>query len=438
MDRKKRYFATAISNLAAAYDKYRGVYDKSLLRKSTFPDRFFTVAESEVRFALSKSEKLSRKTGLPGDRPVLIETLLNTADLRNDHETGLGAYVLGTEVPVVRLWDPNGSDKQAAWTPWKLEDALAQSLIVASEILHHWEDIRPRSLSWLPIGHACQASCPFCFSKSSVSEDYRGKISKDLNLAGIARRAGELGAERAVITGGGEPTLLNTKQLREGIETLSSELGRTIMITNGHLLGRGRGKYDLECVRGWAEAGLSVLAVSRHAADDQRASALMGLEVNTAGAVEAAAAVGITPRLIAVLQKGGVECEETLSDYLDWAVANGVKEINFKELYVSTALESSWADMEANRFSDRNAVPLSLILDHAERNGWKLASKLPWGAPVFEGRHNGVIIKVAAYTEPSVHWERANGIARSWNIMANGDVLASLEDADSRIDLNGL
>ena len=40
---------------------------------------------------------------------------------------------------------------------------------------------------------------------------------------------------------------------------------------------------------------------------------------------------------------------------------------------------------------------------------------------------------MAAYTEPSVMWERENGLLRSWNMMSDGSVLASLEDAESVI-----
>ncbi|MEZ0091017.1 hypothetical protein ABH925_002176 [Streptacidiphilus sp. EB129] len=40
---------------------------------------------------------------------------------------------------------------------------------------------------------------------------------------------------------------------------------------------------------------------------------------------------------------------------------------------------------------------------------------------------------IAAYTEPSLLWERTSGIARSWNVMADGRCDASLEDQASEI-----
>ena len=429
---------TALSNLAAAYDKYPRVYDKSRLPKSTFPDRFFTTDLSGIAVGLAKATKLCSKTSKPGDMPIVVETSACIEQLRDDHETGIGAYWTGTTAEVSALWNPNGSVDPANWSPWKLEDALAQSLAVSADVLHPWSAVKPRSLSWLPVGHACQASCPFCFSKASASENYRGKLAKGMDLKAVSEVARRQGAQRAVITGGGEPTLLKASQLRDGIEVLAAAFGRVVMITNGHLLGSRDETRAYADVKSWADAGLNVLAVSRHAASDENAARLMGLNVDTGAAVRVARRAGITPRLIAVLQKGGVEDLASLDAYLDWAVANEVCEINFKELYVSTSLESDWSDRAANLFSEENAVPLSLILDTAAARGWPAVATLPWGAPVFEASHGGRTIKIAAYTEPSVHWERANGIARSWNVMADGTVMASLEDHNSRIDYNEL
>ncbi|MBY3432757.1 radical SAM protein [Rhizobium laguerreae] len=438
MPLQKRYFATALSNLAPAYDKYAKVYDKTRLPLSTFPDRFFTLELSEISIGLEKAARLALKTGRAGDRPIVVETMVDDASLRRDHLTGLGAYFFGTTTQISALFDATGSAARDNWKTWKLADALAESMAVGSDVLLPWDRVRPRSLSWLPVGHACQAACPFCFSKASVSENYRGKLAKGMDLKAVSLVAKRLGAERAVITGGGEPTLLNAKQLRDGIDTLASTLGRTIMITNGHLLGSRPHGRAYEDVKSWADAGLSVLAISRHGASNEDAERLMGLSVKTDVAIGLAHEVGIVPRLIAVLQKGGVEDEASLDAYLDWAVEHGVGEINFKELYVSTSLESTWSDRAANLFSEYNTVPLSLILNAAKSRGWTTESTLPWGAPVFGAVHKGQPIKIAAYTEPSVHWERANGVARSWNVMADGTVMASLEDHNSQVNYHEL
>jgi len=60
---------------------------------------------------------------------------------------------------------------------------------------------------------------------------------------------------------------------------------------------------------------------------------------------------------------------------------------------------------------------------------------LPWGAPVFQLNVEGKQMSVAAYTEPSVAWELRNKMCRSWNLMADGQCYASLEDLESLQDI---
>jgi hypothetical protein len=80
-------------------------------------------------------------------------------------------------------------------------------------------------------------------------------------------------------------------------------------------------------------------------------------------------------------------------------------------------------------------VPLSLVTGFSDRHGFKVESRLPWGAPVYGSRWLGRLLRIAAYTEPSLFWERAHGIARSWNVMADGRCHVSLEDRASEIKL---
>ena len=42
---------------------------------------------------------------------------------------------------------------------------------------------------------------------------------------------------------------------------------------------------------------------------------------------------------------------------------------------------------------------------------------------------------IAAYTEPSVSWELAQGECRSWNLLADGRCYASLETKHSEINI---
>jgi hypothetical protein len=118
-------------------------------------------------------------------------------------------------------------------------------------------------------------------------------------------------------------------------------------------------------------------------------------------------------------------------------VEQGVPELCFKELYVSTTLESAYHDNPENTWSRTHQVSLSLVPQFFEDAGFKVVHRLPWGAPVYEGMWNGKKLTVAAYTEPSLYWERVNGVARSWNIMASGQCLVSLEDLQSGLPGTG-
>src|SRR4029077_5531394 len=62
--------------------------------------------------------------------------------------------------------------------------------------------------SVLPVRFACNLTCPFCFSKSSISSlaADRAKCSR-LDAENSYAFARERGATRLVITGGGEPLL---------------------------------------------------------------------------------------------------------------------------------------------------------------------------------------------------------------------------------------
>ena len=149
---------------------------------------------------------------------------------------------------------------------------------------------------------------------------------------------------------------------------------------------------------------------------------------------------GLNLRLICVLQQGGVDSREALADYLSWAAAHRVRELCFKELYVSTTLASRYYAAPENSWSHAHQVPLAWLMQTLRGWGFVQTDELPWGAPVFSGVWTAadgatLQLRIAAYTEPSVFWERSQGLARSWNLMADGTCLASLEDPDSAIAL---
>ena len=120
---------------------------------------------------------------------------------------------------------------------------------------------------------------------------------------------------------------------------------------------------------------------------------------------------------------------------LEWVCQTGVKQITFKELYVATSHESVYYDNKTNIWSKNNQIPLSLVINYLEQNEAELISSLPWNSPIYKYKHKGTTLQIAAYTEPSVYWERSTGICRSWNLMTDGKCYASLEDKNSLLDI---
>jgi len=229
-------------------------------------------------------------------------------------------------------------------------------------------------------------------------------------------------------------------RLVDFIRVGTATLGKSVLITNGHHLTKLDEAQRIKFLTDYATAGLSVLAISRHHYNETTNERLMSLMTPAGVIADTWRHLGcqwpkMHLRFICVLQQGGVEDLDSLQHYIDWATSLGVTEICFKELYVSTSVESVYHNNAANVWSYQHQTPLSIVLTLARQQGWEELGRLPWGAPVFKGLWRGRPVQIAAYTEPSLFWEQTHGIARSWNLMADGRCLVSLEDRGSELRL---
>lgn len=417
-----------LSNWLRGFDRYAMKYSKARIAESTFPDAFYMLREDEPRTpGLEKARRLVRKLGRANDRVLALRATLPTgpeAMQPNDVTgTGIGWRWPRAEVPLSGVAWVND---EGELNPTRHEEVTAQAYRVEGAGLRAWRECRPRSFSVLPVARACQASCSFCFSKASVSDVTRQRqqpLEEQLAWAELARVRG---AERAVITGGGEPTLLRAPALRALVAGLSKRFPSTLLISNGALL-------DAELLHSLADAGLTTLALSRHGLDLEHDAQLMKLTVDSGAIARRASSLGLRTRAICVLQRGGVDSAQKVRQYVERSAGEGFAEVCFKELYVSSLAENPWAPSAVNRHCEANQVPLASAIEALTSMGLVRAAELPWGSPVFEGEVRGRPIKVAAYTEPSVGWERAHGLVRSWNLLADGKCLASLEDPASEL-----
>jgi molybdenum cofactor biosynthesis enzyme MoaA len=432
------YHVTVLSNFARAFDKYRRQYRKSAIPESRYPNEFYLLPIDQIGVGVTKASRLRDRTEVAGNQLLALQADLPIGSLKPNLRSGIGKVWPSPDLPVARLFRIEGNGTLG--TQVSIEDAMAGSLALHARSWTPFESIRPRSVSFLPIARGCQAACPFCFSEASASFDQRqGRLDSE-EVRQWVTLAHTAGAERAVITGGGEPTLLPHKDLLGLIRSCGERFKKVVLITNGVQLATAAPSVARARLRDMHRAGLTVLAVSRHHPAESVNANLMSLATRTSELLRVRAEMrellpGQRTRLVCVLQKGGVASVADVQEYVAWAASFGVDEVCFKELYVSTSRESVYYSRQANEWSEKNQVPLSIVHEWAEEEHFGVSARLPWGAPIFSGMVAGRSIRVAAYTEPSVYWERSNRLARSWNVMADGTCLASLEDRASLINL---
>ena len=241
-------------------------------------------------------------------------------------------------------------------------------------------------VSLLPVALGCQAACPFCFSKASVSADQETAPVDFARVRRVLAEGRRRGAERAVITGGGEPGLLRFDRLTALVRECAQLFPKVVLITNGFFLQDKDDSERTSALAALADAGLGVLSVSCHHHDEQRNAEIMrlrtrpeahcGVLVGDAGSpARNAPALGVRAPVRRRGFRGGPARLPRLGG------GGGVSEVCFKELYVSTSQESVYHSHEANEWSRDHQVPLSLVLEFAGAQGWAEADRLPWGAP---------------------------------------------------------
>lgn len=276
-----------------------------------------------------------------------------------------------------------------------------------------WGNCRFLTCSVLPVRMACNLSCPFCFSKSSVSSLRTEPVDwRQLNLEQYFEFSVKQGANRLVITGGGEP-LLRPDDVVSIINRGRSYFTEIALFTNGTYLTE-------ELSRALQDAGLSYLCYSRHHYDDQRCRQLMG-----SAAPELAsfikAANGIPIRATCVMTRGWIDSKDSVDTYLTVLASHGIREFTFKHTYVAYE-RSLFAHAPANRWSRQHA----LNQDPFAGRGTVLAT-LPWGPTIRQLDS----LQVCYYFEPHPLWELENQRCRSVNLLSDGSVYASLEDQQS-------
>lgn len=292
---------------------------------------------------------------------------------------------------------------------------ISTSLNIDAQPLAAWGDCHFLSCSVLPVRVACNLTCPFCFSKSSLSALRDEPRPWDLGqVADYYRFARDRGANRLVVTGGGEP-LLRPKLVLDLIAVGRTVFEEVALFTNASRL-------TPTLARQLAEAGLSYICYSRHAADDEANRALMGADAPAAADVVAAADAGsIKLRATCVMTRGQVDATAGVWRYINAFQSFGITEFTFKHTYVAYE-HSIFQGTDEDRWTRRHQVDFDPFVGVGEPVGG-----LPWGPLI---RRKGEL-QICYYREPTPEWELRHQLCRSTNLLSNGAVYASLEDQSS-------
>lgn len=278
-----------------------------------------------------------------------------------------------------------------------------------------WADCRFLTCSVLPVRMACQCSCPFCFSRSSISalEAAPARWS-DEELRSYFRWSASRGARRMVVTGGGEP-LLRADECVRAIRLAADVFDEIALFTNG-------ARLSSPVAAELRSAGLTYLCWSRHAVDDAGNRAIMGDAAPTAEAVLAVTqGAGLPVRATCVMSTAGVADPDQVWAYIGTFTALGVAEFTFKHTYVASA-RSLFSSSDANQWCREHRIHADPFTGRGH-----VVGKLPWGPTI---RRIGKV-QVCHYYEPTPEWELRPRLARSSNLLADGRVYASLEDRAS-------
>ncbi len=438
-------YITTLNNFFYAFDKYSKSYSKENISQSTYPDVFYLLKNDELNIGINKGLNLLKKVNLPNNLLLKIETNPenNGFIVHKNTKNGLGYFIKNNSIKIEKLYisnSVNSLEDNIKWLEVSVEDAFALSLKINQLERLNYDELSPLSFSFLPIAIACQAKCKFCFSHSSISSEQIKNISDYDKLINWMNYSVQKGAKRFVITGGGDPGIWGIDNLINVIKLAKNIFSKKILFSNGIFLEKNQTDNQIiNNIHQLKQAGLDTLSLSVHHYETSNNTFIMGVDTkfNRLISIYKTIPKDKKPniRLICVLQKNGINNASEIQKFIQFAADNDINEICFKELYVSSGLESLYSTLESNIYSEQNQVSLSVITDYAKSLNLIAVNKLPWGSPIFEFNVDNKIIKVAAYTEPTLGWEKTNGIARSWNYLSDKKCYVSLEDNTSNISL---
>jgi len=210
----------------------------------------------------------------------------------------------------------------------------------------------------------CNAKCAFCVQEVTHKPE-SGKEAAFLEAVRASMDYFYGNGGRKVIITGGEPTL-KPARVEKILEILTEfpSLELITMYTNGtQLLKEIEGKTIAQRL---LRTGLQCVNLSIHHYDNGKNNAIFGVKTNPEAVSAHLKEIGLPFRYCATLQKGGLEMLEDVLKYVDFAKANGAKDVYFRELFQFKGLELK-PGIEVSR---SKYVPIKPIIEELIQKGY--------------------------------------------------------------------
>jgi len=181
----------------------------------------------------------------------------------------------------------------------------------------------------------CNARCPFCISKMTPSNGIELKEPEVnwRNFRIAARLAREYGADTAMITGKGEPTLF-PGQITKYMEALREfQFPFVELQTNGIDMAEREGVFK-PCLKKWYEAGLTMPAISIVHYDPEKNRKIYvpnrSNYINLPKLISNLHGEGLSVRLVCIAIDGFIDGAEKLEKLIEFARTNRVEQLTLR------------------------------------------------------------------------------------------------------------
>lgn len=264
--------------------------------------------------------------------------------------------------------------------------------------------MRIQTFSIVAGSEACNARCPFCVSKMTVSHGLGLKEPEVCwrNFRKACRLAERNGVTTAMLTGKGEPTLFPDQLSQFLVELRPFGFPLVELQTNGILLAERADRY-LPHLRRWYELELSMIAISivHYQPERNREIYLPGSEqyIDLAALIESLHGIGFSVRLACVMADGYIDSVAEIDRLIDFARAHAVERLSVRPV----ARPSRSREGEVERWTEEHFLKPEqqrAITAHLERRGVELM-RLSHGAIVYDLEGQNLCLTDCLTLDPS-------------------------------------